>query len=236
MVDRQRNCRVCGGQFSYPISRGTDRLYCTKQCENQSRVDASRRRPIYTCTVEGCQNQTRPGSRTICEMHHGRMRRLGSLDLPAKSDTYPHSHGYVVRITKGHPLSTPGQINRIYDHRVAFYAKAGDGPFDCHHCGIQVGWDNMHVDHLNDVRDDNRPDNLVASCAKCNQKRGQHKMRAASRERFGIEFNGTKLLPSEWAARLGTAPGSINKRIAAGWSIERAVSEPRGPTGPKRRT
>jgi hypothetical protein len=40
---------------------------------------------------------------------------------------------------------------------------------------------------------------------------------------------------SEWARELGVSRNTIDTRLANGWSIERAVSESPGKSGPKRR-
>lgn len=168
-------------------------------------------------------------------MHYGRLRRNGNLDgRKPRKDKYQHSHGYLVKAVDDHPLETPGSHGYVYEHRVVFYQTFGAGPFECHHCGGRVTWDDMHVDHLNDEKDDNRPENLVASCARCNQKRGFHKVMAAARTRYGIEHSGVKLLPTEWAARIGLSVSTLRNRLRAGWPIERALTEAANPTGVKR--
>lgn len=92
----------------------------------------------------------------------------------------------------------------------------------------------MHVDHLNDQPADNRLDNLVASCALCNQKRGRPKAVAAARAAGNlITAFGRSMSPNQWAAEIGITRNALMARLKNGWPVERAVSEPRGVFGPK---
>lgn len=187
------------------------------------------------CTVEGCgRTANRVGAR-LCEAHYMRVRRHGSTERRSKvkAGALEHSGGYLLDYAPCHPLSR-GKA-RVYQHRAVFYAQHGDGPFECHWCNKVVGWSDMHVDHLNDDKQDNRIENLVASCPICNQKRGQQKMIASHRRRSGIEFGGMKLTPNEWARRLGISRASLLWRLSNGWDLARALSEPRGVHGPASR-
>jgi hypothetical protein len=121
-----------------------------------------------------------------------------------------------------------------YEHRVVFYDAHGAGPFRCHHCGAQVTWSDMHVDHLNDTPEDNRLGNLVASCPACNQKRGRPKMVASVRKQHAAltAFGRTQTV-SEWAREVGISRAALKARVDGGWPLERALSEPRGLFGPR---
>lgn len=188
------------------------------------------------CAVPGCEKPARSRSSGICEMHYYRQRRTGRLDLVprARPETTAHTGGYLLLLAPGHPLETPGGNGRVYEHRTVYHAEHGEGPFRCHWCGKLVTWGDMHVDHLNDQPDDNRLENLVASCPACNQKRGVPKMRQVKRKSGRLlTAHGKTMCVSEWARELGVSRAALQYRLENGWSVERALSEPRGKYGPK---
>lgn len=189
------------------------------------------------CSVEGCDHQARSARSPYCEMHYGRLRRNGTLDQIPPPQFLGHSGGYRLVYAPDHPLRDGKVGNYEYEHRVVFYDEHGEGPFSCHHCGVTVTWEDMHVDHLNDVTDDNRSDNLVASCAVCNPWRGKGKMRQTMRQKHArtVTWNGTTKTLAEWAEDIGIDRESLQWRLKAGWPLDRALTEPRGKTGPRRR-
>jgi hypothetical protein len=73
-----------------------------------------------------------------------------------------------------HPLAVGG---RIYEHRKVLYDKIGPGPHLCHwRCGRLVNWGGtkgLHTDHVDGVRTNNDPDNLVPACPSCNKLRAK---------------------------------------------------------------
>jgi 5-methylcytosine-specific restriction endonuclease McrA len=60
----------------------------------------------------------------------------------------------------------------VFEHRAVMYDRLGAGPLPCFWCGISLAWGKVVIDHLNEVKDDNRPENLVVSCNNCNRARG----------------------------------------------------------------
>lgn len=240
MAIRVRTCAECAGQFQYEIGRGKDGLYCSKACRNVARL---KNRDAWckdrTCELDGCSNRPRDVGSSICEMHYGRLRRNGTLErLELKVEPKrQHSHGYVMVYTPNHPMTTEGYRARPYEHRAVYFDAHGAGPFNCHVCGKQGMLADFHVDHLNEDRADNRLDNLAPACPPCNQWRTTSRVDACRKKRTTrlLKFNGEELAQSEWARRLGVAPQSIHFRLKAGWPVERALTEPRGVTGPKRK-
>lgn len=176
----------------------------------------------------------------MCEMHYYRVRRRGKTttvqEEVGKRADMEHSGGYVLEHAPNHPLSTECMKSRVYQHRLRYYEANGEGPFPCHWCGAQIGWADLHIDHLNDVKHDNRLCNLAASCPACNQARGLSKMKAThrSRSKARLRFKGEDLCMSEWAERIGISHQSLRSRIARGWSIDRALTESRGVSGPRK--
>lgn len=188
------------------------------------------------CSVDDCQNEANRVGARMCEKHYMRMRRRGSTDRLTfrKEGDLTHNGGdYLLTYAPDHPLRSPGSC-RVYAHRIAYYERHGQGPFNCFHCGQMVTWATMHVDHLDDNPQNNSPENLAASCPKCNQRRGLAKMRRAMQERgLMIEFNGERLHIGVWAERLGISRVSLKGRLAR-WPLEKALTAPRGRTGPKK--
>lgn len=173
-------------------------------------------------------------------MHYYRLRRTGNAELVLRNpeQIYLHSHGYLrIPAPKEHPLKPP-RDRLLYQHRQIFYEGYGEGPFPCHWCGIEIGWDDpdMNVDHLNDEKDDNRLENLVASCARCNRKRGVSKMRKTMKSKGRLlTFNDETMCLSDWARRIGISQQSLRFRLDANWSIDRALLTPKGKIGPVNR-
>ena len=83
-----------------------------------------------------------------------------------------------------HPLSTSGGV--VSEHRKVLFDRIGPGPHECHWnemygCGrASLEWgglqgDSLCVDHLDDDRTNNSPENLVPSCIACNLRRGRER-------------------------------------------------------------
>jgi hypothetical protein len=183
------------------------------------------------CIVDGCDKPPHSGLFPYCTAHNARLRRRGSLHQAPMSEVIQHSHGYALVLAKGHPMARGA---RAYEHRVVFYDQNPSGPGHCHWCGLILEWATTQVDHLNGVRDDNRITNLVASCGPCNRDRAKPAAaRAARRRASKLMVNGKWVTIIDAARRLNVTPNSIKARIASGWSVERALTEQRGKTGPR---
>ena len=183
------------------------------------------------CEAPGCNRPARSGRAKYCEMHYYRLRRRGELTLRDPKPFIGHSGGYIQERAPEHPLAR-GSYPYVFQHRKVYYDHHGAGPFCCHHCGVSVTWETLHIDHLDDDPKNNDLSNLAASCPKCNQARGWHKMRESMRAKFRtITHNGETLAVSEWSERTGIGRTTIQNRLKKGWSIARALSAPIGPTG-----
>lgn len=132
-----------------------------------------------TCTVPECQNPPRTAKADWCKKHYHRWYRHGDVNACATESGISVSKGrrYLIRDMPGHPLAKTS--GKVYVHQAVLYAAIGPGAHACHWCTTTVRWelgvgeaDRLVVDHLNGTGDDNRPENLVPSCNRCNSMRG----------------------------------------------------------------
>ena len=129
-----------------------------------------------TCGVPGCEKAPRSPRAELCPMHYHRWYRHGSVDKVATGVRTGKGRRYRFISAKGHPMATAS--GRAYEHRVVLYDLIGPGPHECYWCGTSVEWgprgapDELQPDHLNNDGGDNRPENLVPSCRRCNTGRG----------------------------------------------------------------
>lgn len=185
---------------------------------------------LSECGTIGCEKLANRKGAGLCEACYMRMRRRGTTAYKRPFSKRLQSAGYVWIWKPEHPLS---KGNGLYEHRYIYYENNGKGPFECYWCGKFLIWSTMHIDHLDDVRHNNTPENLVASCPECNKARGRHKMvktkRAQGRQ---ITYNGETKCVSEWAKYVGISDTAMARRIEQ-WSLEDALTAPRGKFGPK---
>jgi hypothetical protein len=192
---------------------------------------------VTSCTVSGCGKDARSSGAQYCEMHYARLRRSGTTERRRmRSPFLVQSGGYILVYAPEHPLTKTHTGAYEYQHRIVYFNAHGEGPFRCHWCNDPIEWSTMHVDHLNEIVDDNGLENLVASCPLCNQRRGRDKMIATARQTRGIwiDFHGQRKMLTDWAGSIGIARTSLQARLKAGWPLERALTEPRGKSGPRR--
>ena len=233
-MERIRTC-VCGQVFKYEIARGRDRKYCSDVCAKEAakrgQLELNKMRPV--CSTVGCDKLATRIGFGLCEGCYMRLRRKGTTDYkPLPPYRSEQSAGYVWLREPGHPLSDSGGL--VYEHRFVYYFHNGDGPFNCHWCGKQITWDMMHIDHLDEDKQNNNIENIVASCPICNQRRGDWKKMAKAREKGQITYKGISKMPHEWAADIGISKSAFVRRIEL-WDIDKAMTIPKGPTGPKPR-
>lgn len=228
-------CSECGAGLVHPPGRGKARKYCSDDCQKNAMAKRLIGRQLEPCRIAGCRNPANRTGLRLCEKHYMRIRRNGTAEYigGAIPGNLIHSAGCVRQPALGHPRALGGY--RAYQHRVVFTDRHGEGPFSCHWCGVEVCWDDMHVDHLDDDRQNNLASNLVASCPKCNQKRGRWKMVKAMRLRGRIlTAHGLTMCMSDWARHLGITWATISFRLKKKWPIEEALTPKRYNTGPKR--
>lgn len=152
---------LCSGHYSRAYKNGTVKDFPVRQ-------PGERRNH---CTVEGCDDFCFGNG--LCQTHYNRFRNRGTVELrgPIASVGYIDRYGYHVIYATGHPLARPS--GRISEHRLVAYEKYGPGMQHCHWCGRDLEWSRVCVDHLDGVRLNNVPENLVTSCGGCNSRRAR---------------------------------------------------------------
>lgn len=170
-LKRTRVCPQCGTSFSYVCERGRDRKYCGRTCAAAASMATFKRKHGHkTCSVEACNNKLKNTRTGHCSKHEARFRRTGDTKKIEK-DRRTDDRGYVsVRVGLEHPLSD--RQGWTYEHRLVAYSKYGPEAHFCHWCGTSITWANNVVDHLDEVKANNDPDNLVSCCSRCNLARG----------------------------------------------------------------
>ena len=238
-LSRKEKCPICGGERPYYKGKGFNKpTYCSEQCSDEAKIIRRKRilDKVVKCKVDGCNSMANRKLYQLCEKHYMKMRRRGTTEAFEWPKIKYHSSGYILEYAPNHPLAMKLAGNRIYQHRKVYYDNYGDGPFKCHWCGKDLTWETMDIDHVNAAKTDNRIENLVASCPKCNKERAKLKAVAAYKmlHERKLTYNGETIGITTLARRLGITIQSIDNRIKKGWSIERIFTEPRGKYGPRR--
>jgi hypothetical protein len=138
--------------------------------------------PWRRCSIKGCDGLSRTRRSGTCHKHYHRFYRTGSFDLETGKPAAPvyrnwtvAQHGYVVKLCKDHPAASAGGY--LYQHRAVLYEMIGPGAHPCRWCGDVVEWGakgarKLVADHLDSDKRNNVPENLAASCHRCNSTRG----------------------------------------------------------------
>lgn len=136
--------------------------------------------------VEGCTcgRHSESARRRISEFNRGKTLTEEHKEKIGNGNRRPpgrhfDNNGYVYVTGVQHPLSTKGLL---YEHRQVLYDQIGPGPHECHWgCGRVLEWGTMEgicVDHLDDDKSNNTPENLAPSCFPCNITRTKREARA----------------------------------------------------------
>ena len=168
------SCITCGVSHTYPHQTGMHKKHCSPECRVKHQISRARIRKetVYPkCSVDGCANSATRVGAGMCEKHYGRQRRGVSLADKVHAFRYKTSHGYIVLADHVHPLASK-RYGRVAEHRKVAYDMNGGICPPCYWCGALIDWDGSHIDHLDEVKDNNAPENLVVACSACNRLRG----------------------------------------------------------------
>lgn len=163
--------------------------YCSKLCRDQARTDPlkpgskyrlpKKRKVIKTCKqcgtefrVPQCREHIAEYcSKTCMYLSPERLKKMSEASSGAKSKRWKggrytsKSRGYISVNVPGHP-GGGRHGNHVGEHRLVIEAwmreLAPDHPFLYDHNGVKYLRGEIEVHHRNEVRDDNRRDNLLA--------------------------------------------------------------------------
>jgi hypothetical protein len=153
-------------------------------------------KPHNTCVVECCNAPARNKSAKLCKKHYHREYRHGDLEADFRTIKTAPTETYISEYNPQHPLAS--RQGKVYVHRRVLYGMIGDGPHECHWCRCKVNWslvmgapDYLQVDHLDENKRNNKPENLVPACGRCNPTRSTQKRHEVVRALGGWAKNDT---------------------------------------------
>lgn len=147
-------------------------ILCSKACLLKRQADVRRLRKASgpPCRADGCERTATRVGAGLCETCFYRYRRTGTFAPRPRVLRRGLKNGYILVWSPGHPLAMGHGM--VYEHRKVMFDLLGSGDQECFWCGVRLAWADVVVDHLNEVKDDNDPSNLVVSCNGCNRSRG----------------------------------------------------------------
>lgn len=179
-----------------------------------------------TCKIEGCKKAVQYQARGICQMHYFRYMRTGQYGLANKERKKLFTpNGYVRVYAKGHKLAVG---NYAFEHRLVAYTEYGETLPGCAMCGSHLTWTTCHIDHIDENRTNNDPENLRPLCNACNTRRSRRQEHEYD-HCMGLTHNGETKSATEWAKdpRVYISAASIRRRKRNGMSDSQALFAPK---------
>lgn len=135
--------------------------------------------------------------------------------------------GYVSVYEPKHPLAQYGGY--VYEHRFVMYKKYGSVLPPCAMCEAIVDWKTVHVDHIDERRNNNEEANLRILCRGCNTHRNR-KERHKEPGKTSLTANGKTMTASEWSRQPGVVVSNstiMYRKRNLGFSDYDAIYSPR---------
>jgi len=159
------------------------------------------------------------------------MMRYGTYELTKNGKgkfRHKNAKGYQMLKIPDHPLSMANGC--VYEHRKVVYDRYGETLPPCEKCGKEVTWKTAHIDHIDEVVDNNADSNLRVLCRACNVMRSRvHIPEHTKKGRTAITFNGETKTATEWSRdpRVSVSETSIKRRLKNGMNVEDALFSPK---------
>jgi len=119
-----------------------------------------------------------------------------------------------------HKLSSKGGL--IREHTVVAYAKYGDTLPNCELCDKELYWGgrSTHIDHMDNNKSNNNPENLRPLCNGCNSSRPYREGGKIRDGALYISFGGRVMSAKMWAKEpdVMVSSGTIRNRKKSGMS------------------
>lgn len=178
------------------------------------------------CSVEDCGREASYKAAQLCQMHYFRIRRNGTVvKTPiGRAHRYVTPNGYITLYKPGHPLANKTKC--VFEHRFVMWPIVGPDCRPCELCDLPQTWATCHVDHIDENRQNNSPENLRILCRGCNVKRGFTPQSHEFRSKVGlVEFEGRRDTATNWARdpRVKVSGRTILFRKAQGMSDAEAL-------------
>ncbi len=149
------------------------------------------------CKVEGCEREAMYQKQRVCQKHYFRKMRNGTYDKQEPKYRVGHTGGYIQVREPSHILAN--SRGYVYEHRYIYYEKVSKEITRCEMCGVSIGWGNAHIDHKDENRKNNNPENLRPLCSNCNTRRNRDNTKDGQQ----FTHNGKTQNAGAWAKEKG---------------------------------